>query len=231
MPLDTVETAQLQRDIVSAVTHDLGSIAGALALRAEIPGSGDPAAQERQRAVLKSLADQVRAAMRMLEVIRGGEGRSGLGAARAAPEGWWIDQLRRLILTALPRGSSGEVTASDAVAPLNECDVGGLTLLLLGALHHLAPQRQAGSVAFEITVRPAAKSGSDADEQAVQVTLTIGAGHHADGRGPKVGARRTRWQRYCEALCADRAWSMTWWQAQSPDRLIWQCRLSPSTGG
>lgn len=63
MPLDTVETAQLQRDIVRAVTHDLGSIAGALALRAELGDGRDSAAAEKQKMVLKSLAEQIRACL------------------------------------------------------------------------------------------------------------------------------------------------------------------------
>lgn len=217
MPLDSVETAQLQRDIVSAVTHDLGSIAGALALRAEIPGSADPAARERQRAVLKSLADQVRAAMRMLEVIRGGEGRSGLGAGRSAPEGWWLEQLRRLTIAFLPRGSSGQCTASEAVAPLNERDVAGLTMLLLGALRHLQPERATGALSLDITVH------ADPDDlvPAIHVSMSLGG-------APRLGqriARRSRWQRFCDKLSAERGWSMTWWQEHAPGQVIWDCRL------
>ncbi|BAH38041.1 hypothetical protein GAU_0999 [Gemmatimonas aurantiaca T-27] len=216
MPLDNTETAQLQRDIVSVVTHDLGSIAGALALRAEIPGSTEAVAQERQRAVLKSLADQVRAAMRMLEVIRGGEGRSGLGAARTAPEGWWLEQLRRLCHATLPRGASVQCTASDAIAPLSERDVAGLTMLMLAALRHLQPERLTGALSLDIGVHVA----NDDRVPAVLVSMAM--------RGVPLRAsrsRRTRWQRFCDAQSAERAWPVTWWHESAPDQLNWHCHL------
>jgi len=72
MPKDRVETAQLQREIVGVVAHDLGSIAGALALRAELPTPADATAHARQQTAMRELTRQLRGAMQLLELARAG---------------------------------------------------------------------------------------------------------------------------------------------------------------
>lgn len=227
MPLDTVETAQLQRDIVRAVTHDLGSIAGALALRAELGDGRDSAAAEKQKMVLKSLAEQIRAAMRMLEVVRGGDGRSEVGANRSAPAGWWLEQLQRLVTTILPRGSTGHISGAEHASArnLSEQEIAALTMLSLAALHHMQIRRENGSVVFGISVER--ESPRDSESDTLTLSITMEAGLLADGRSPRLRARRSRWQRYADAQVRELGWTMRWWQARGTDGFIWQCVLSP----
>ncbi|WP_337172807.1 hypothetical protein [Gemmatimonas aurantiaca] len=230
MPLDTVETAQLQRDIVRAVTHDLGSIAGALALRAELGDGRDSAAAEKQKMVLKSLAEQIRAAMRLLEVVRGGDGRSEMGANRSAPAGWWLEQLQRLVMTILPRGSTGHVSGVEHASALNlsEQEIAALTMLGLAALHHMQIRGENGSVVFGIRVE---RERSPANgPEGLTLSITMEAGFLADGRSPRLRARRSRWQRYADAQVRELGWGMRWWQPCGTDGFIWQCVLTPAAG-
>jgi len=226
MPLDSAETAQLQRDIVSAVTHDLGSIAGALALRAQIPVSADPAAQERQRAILGALADQVRTAMRALEVVRTSGGTSVSGLASATANDLWIEQLSRLAAAVLPRGSTVQVDPPPALPTSTSGLTSTLTLVMLGALHHLNLSRDTGGVQLLLKTEVTAAAVPDA---AALLTLTAEVVGRPDGRPLRLSVRRSRWQRYCERLTAERAGTMIWWHHAAPDRLIWQCRFLPAT--
>ncbi|MBL0938103.1 MAG: hypothetical protein IBJ03_04365 [Gemmatimonadaceae bacterium] len=220
MPKDRVETAQLQREIAGVVVHDLGSIAGALAMRAELPAPVDVAAYERQQTAMRELARQLRGAMQLLELARV-EASSRLATPAAVPSARvappvplhvWIEQLQGLARAILPRRGTFVVHASDdgvrATGDLPDAAV--LTQLIQAAWHGVViPNDAAVSPTIELTLAPR-----------LSMTAIV------PSRSPLAGTQK--WRRFSERLAAECGYQVRWWEAVEPHEeervaLRWSC--------
>ena len=116
----TVESAELVNDALSAVAHELGSVASALDLRAAAMSRTIP---EQDLAALRGLAQELRAATRALRLVRGPDAFGTLNPNRRQTLGEWWKLASRFTSAVLPRGvnvdvqfSEGELDATQASA-------------------------------------------------------------------------------------------------------------------
>lgn len=107
----TPEMAELSRDVLSAVAHELGGIGSALDLRAAALVQVIP---ERDVAALRELANELRVATRTVRFVRGADDFGMLNPSRLQTIDEWWRFTRRLTGAVLPRGAQVAVTLLDA---------------------------------------------------------------------------------------------------------------------
>lgn len=213
--MDSRELAQLQRDIAGVVTHELGSIAGALQVRAALHATDDADAVRARRA-LQGLAAQLRTAIQLLEFVRAVDETPAKVPALAenstalvlAVEDWGT-LLRSLVLSVIARGSMVEVLLDRDTPPDAPLRVPPnlrlVTMLLLAALRHQRTICGDVAVSATLTLRLA-------DPLAMQLLLVT-----RNGSGPlRAHARRSRWQRIAERMANDAGGGMSWWSTTTP---------------
>lgn len=223
------ELAQLQRDVAGVVTHELGSIAGALQVRAALHATDD-AESVRARRALQGLAAQLRTTIQLLEFVRTvddaptivPELTEGSAAHVLAVEDWSM-LLRSLVLAVIARGSMVEVLLDRNTPPGAPLRVPPnlrlATMLLLAALRH---QRTiCGDVAVSATL-----TLQLADPLGMQ--LVLGTRHTPTPLLAHTG--RSRWRRVAERMADGAGGGMSWWEITSPTspNIRWSY-LAPST--
>lgn len=116
----SVEAAELNRDVLSSLAHELGGIASALDLRAAAISRTIP---DQETSALRDIAEEVRLATRAARFARGSDGFGILNPMRRQSlEDWWKVTCR-FTATVLPRGvhvephfSEAQLTAGEASA-------------------------------------------------------------------------------------------------------------------
>lgn len=107
----TAESAELNRDVISTLAHELGGIASALDLRAAAMARSIP---DIDLAALREIAEEVRMATRAARFARGPDGNGMLNPMRRQSfEDWW-KLTGRFTASVLPRGVAVEPQFSGA---------------------------------------------------------------------------------------------------------------------
>ena len=107
----TAENAELNRDVISTLAHELGGIASALDLRAAAMSRSIP---EEDLLALREITEEVRMATRAARFARGMDASGMLNPLRRQSlEDWW-KLTRRFTASVLPRGVTIEPHFTDA---------------------------------------------------------------------------------------------------------------------
>ena len=129
----SLEAAELNRDVLSSLAHELGGIASALDLRAAAMARTLP---DHDMTALRDIAEEVRLATRAARFARGGDGFGMLNPMRRQPlEEWWR-LTGRFTGAVLPRGV--QVEPNFAEAQLTAAQASALTWLWLAGCKEIA---------------------------------------------------------------------------------------------
>ena len=107
-------TAELTRDILSVLAHELGGVASALDLRAHVISS---TISETDLKALRDLTEELRTTTRTIRLIRGTDGSGTLNPGRHQSLTDWWKMASRFVANALPRGTAVEADFSEGVVP------------------------------------------------------------------------------------------------------------------
>jgi hypothetical protein len=127
------EAAELTRDVLSVLAHELGGIASALDLRAHVISSTIPTPD---LTALRDLAEELRVATRAIRLVRGPDGIGSLNPSRRQSLAEWWKLARRFVSIVTPRGTTVETRFSEVQVTASQASA--LTWLLLAALKELA---------------------------------------------------------------------------------------------
>ncbi len=220
---DFAEAAQLQRDIVAAVVHDLGSITSALALRVDA-ARGQFSEKDVQAVGL--LTEQLREVTRPLIWLRGSPGRGLLSPTRVVDVDAWWAHTARVASALLARGSRverREPLDAGRAAHLPTETLSLLSMLLLGTCRHVSDVAES---IVDLSVTLPQKSTTEA---ALAVSLTMRTAGHIE----RVTRRSTRWKRFCLRTAVRAGASIEWFRPQDhdPATLVWRVvvALAPRT--
>jgi hypothetical protein len=177
----TAESAELNRDVISTLAHELGGIASALDLRAAAMARSIP---EQDLAALREIAEEVRMATRAARFARGPDGNGMLNPTRRQSLDDWWRLTGRFTASVLPRGVAVEPRFAEAHLTTEQASA--LTWIWLAAC------KQVGERGFTTpaTVR---LTGGPGDSGATVASLA--AETDADRVGGPVRAT-FRWSRY-----------------------------------
>lgn len=215
-PYDSAEAAQLQRDIVSSVVHDLGSITSAFALLID---ASRGAFGERDVQAVTTLTEQLRATTKPLIWLRGSPGRGALAPVHAVEVATWWRHTSQVVAALLPRGTRVAPSADDIPTTGNALpgeDLAIFTMLILGACRHIGENDPHAAVALSVTL-PSVES----DSPTVMLEL------RADDidSAPSV-TRTTRWKRFCVRTAARAGATLSWWEPVGSPCVVWQWSVS-----
>ncbi len=164
MPYDFEADALLLRAMLGTAAHDLGGVASALALRADVVASTLPPGDV---AAIRGVAEHVRSLGRQLRRLRGTAGGSNLAPARERTLTEWVALLERFGGPTLGRGI--ELRASCNEGPLSAATEQCLTYGMLALFTSLREAREAAA-ASGVVVTLRADSTADALELTLRVT-------------------------------------------------------------
>ena len=201
------EAAELTRDVLSVVAHELGGIAGALDLRATALTGTTP---DPDLKALRGLAEELRVATRAVRLARGTDGIGTLGASKPQTlENWW-KLVSRFTAIVLPRGvvvdsgfSGGQVSPSQSPS---------LTWLWLAACKDLGER----GIITPATLTLRGNAVGNGDEG-----VTLVAEMRVD-RLTTPESATSRWARYGGAIATELGTSAPAWERDG-DLLRWQC--------
>lgn len=203
----SAEAAELTRDVLSVVAHELGGIAGALDLRASALTGTTP---DPDLNALRGLAEELRVATRAVRLARGTDGTGTLGASKPQSlENWW-KLVSRLTAIVLPRGvaiesgfSGGQVSPSQSPS---------LTWLWLAACKDLGER---GIIApATVTLRG---GGAGPGNEGVTLVAEIKV-----DRLTAADSSTSRWSRYGAAIATELGTAQSAWERDG-DQLRWRC--------
>jgi len=185
-PEPTAESAELVNDALSAVAHELGSIASALDLRAAAMAKAIPGPD---LAAFRGLAEELRVATRALRLVRGPDDFGTLSPTRRQTLTDWWKLAGRFTSVVLPRGVTVDVRFSEA--ELNAAEASALTWIWLAGCKEIAGR---GVVApCTVTLR----GGRDANGKE---GVTLVAELDADRLAEPDGGPPSRWTRFAASL-------------------------------
>lgn len=206
----TVESLELNRDILSAVAHELGGIATALDLRAAAMSASIP---DKDLAALRGLAEELRMATRSVRFARGTDGFGTLNPTRPqALEDWW-KFAARFTSVVLPRGITVESRFSDG--HLNAAAASGLTWLWLAACKEIAER----GIVSPCTVHLHGESGGNGSD-AVTLTAEVDSDRFPAGKGSA-----SRWVQYAAGVAQDLGVTAPSWEVAG-SVVRWRCTLN-----
>jgi len=202
-PFDSAEGAQLQRDIVATVVHELASITGALSLRVDA-STGTLGESDVQ--AIASLTAQLRAATKPLIWLRGSPGRGVLAPVRSIEVQTWWQHMLQVASALLPHGTrittaANGVGAAGSAIPTEDLAI--LTMLVLGTCRHFVDADQSLPVGLEVTLPQVSEP-----HPSVSLTLTPMS---ESSLGPVI-RRTTRWKRFCLRTASRSGTELTWWE-------------------
>lgn len=152
------------RGVLSATAHDLGGLASALSLRVDVlerhEASEASAALRRIATELRTLGHDVRA-------FRESEGGDALSPSRTGSLVQWLARLMRYGRPVLPRGSTLDGVAPDALVAA--ADAQALSFIALAVLWHIADVGRDQRLSVRVDVH-------EAQEQAMIVISATAAG-------------------------------------------------------
>lgn len=184
----TIESAELVNDALSAVAHELGSVASALDLRAAAMSRSIP---ETDLAAFRGLAEELRAATRALRLVRGPDAFGTLNPNRRQTLAEWWKLASRFTSAVLPRGVNVDVQFSEG--ELNATQASALTWIWLAGCKDISDR----GVTTPCTV---ALRGGRAENGSERVTLV------AEMDGDLLAAwdgAPTRWTTFAANLADD----------------------------
>ena len=206
----TAESAELNRDVISTLAHELGGIASALDLRAAAMARSIP---EPDLIALREIAEEVRMATRAARFARGPDGNGMLNPMRRQSLQDWWKLTGRFTASVLPRGVAVEPQFTEV--HLSTEQASALAWLWLAACKQLSER----GFTTPATVR---LSGGPGDEGAI-ASLT------AETDAAQVGApvRATlRWSRYAAKVAKVLAIDPPEWEVEN-GVLRWRVRIPP----
>jgi len=141
--------AMLLRSVIATAVHDLGGLASALLLRADVleRRTDDPGV-----AALRSIATELRVLGEQLRALRVPEGRETLSPSRAGALAGWLERVRRFGKPLLGHGGmiDGQVHGDVHV---DASDAHELTLVVLALLRDLHERWPEARIAVHITAQ------------------------------------------------------------------------------
>ena len=184
----TAESAELVNDALSAVAHELGSVASALDLRAAALSRTIP---DQDLAALRGLAEELRAATRAIRLVRGPDAFGTLNPNRRQTLPEWWKLAGRFTSAVLPRGVTVDVQFSEG--ELNVSQASALTWIWLAGCKEIADR----GVVTPCTVT--LRGGCDADSsERVTVVAEMDSNCLPPSDGPP-----TRWTTFAANLAGD----------------------------
>jgi hypothetical protein len=202
-PFDSAEGAQLQRDIVGTVVHELASITSALSLRVD---ASTGTLGEADVQAIATLTGQLRAATKPLIWLRGSPGRGMLAPVRNIEVQTWWQHTLQVASALLPHGTRISTSANGIPAVGNAIpteDLAIFAMLVLGTCRHFVDADKSLPVGLEVTLPQV----SDL-HPSVSLTLTPLS---ETSLGPVI-RRTTRWKRFCVRTAARSGTALTWWE-------------------
>lgn len=212
-PFDSREAAQLQRDIVATVVHDLTSITSALSLRVDATRG---TLAERDVQAVAALTAQLRAATKPLVWLRGSPGRGALSPARVIHVSDWWQHTIQVVCALLPRGSRvqppGDTTLASGVT-VSADELALLSMLLLGACRHVVDVDATAAVSLAVTL-----PGMSGNSLQLAVEL-VPLGESALD---VLATKATRWKRFCARTATRTGATLQWWEhTERPSTWRW----------
>lgn len=181
----SAENAELNRDVISTLAHELGGIASALDLRAAAMARSIP---EQDLGALREIAEEVRMATRAARFARGPDGSGMLNPMRRQSlEEWWRLS-GRFTASVLPRGVAVEPRFADLTLTAEQASI--LTWIWLAGCKELSERGLTTPATLRLTADRAATDGAETWLVAETQHESFGSG---DG-SPK------RWSRYAAKL-------------------------------
>ena len=205
----TAEGAELHRDVISTLAHELGGIASALDLRAAAMSRSIP---EQDLIALRDIAEEVRMATRAARFARGSDGSGMLNPARRQSFDEWWRLTGRFTASVLPRGVSVEPRFEHV--QLTSEQASSLTWIWLAACKQLS-ERGFNTPA---TVRLTGGPGSNGRNVAM-----LSADTEAERVGDPVRAT-SRWSRYAAKMAKEVGVDAPEWEADG-GALRWRIEL------
>jgi hypothetical protein len=205
----TAEALELNRDVLSAVAHELGGIAGALDLRATAMSATIP---DQDLAALRGLAEELRMATRSVRFARGADGFGALNPTRPQTLADWWKFAARFTSVVLPRGITVESRFSGG--QLNAAAASGLTWLWLAACKEAAER----GIVTPCTVVLNGESG-DKGSNAVTVVAEVNSDRFPSGNGSA-----SRWVHYAARVAEDFGVTGPSWE-RAGSVMRWRCTL------
>ncbi len=200
---DSREAAQLQRDIVATVVHDLASITSALSLRVDATRG---TLAERDVQAVAALTAQLRAATMPLVWLRGSPGRGALSPARVIHVSDWWQHTIQVVCALLPRGSQvlppGDTTLASGVA-VGADELALLSMLLLGACRHVVDVDATAAVSLTVTLP---RMTGDALQLEVELAPL------GESALDVLATKATRWKRFCVRTATRTGATLHWWE-------------------
>ncbi len=217
---DSAEAAQLQRDVIATVLHDLGSVTSALALRVDARTTH---LERRDAQAVAALTEQLRDAVRPLVWLRGSPGRGALAPARSVDVAFWWHHVEQVSLNLLPRGSRMHVVVDGTTPPATNAlppeQLALLTMLTLATCRHFIDVKVNAPLELEVRL-PRSTSG--------HIGLAFSTG--VDGAFERSVGKSTRWQRFCVRVAKRAGITLSWWAPTSGNtsRWCWSATLADS---
>ncbi len=203
------EAGELARDVLSVLAHELGGIASALDLRAQvISGSITP----QDLSAFRDLVEELRVATRAIRLVRGPDGSGTLNPAKRQSLAEWWKLTSRFLSVVLPRGVAIETRFSGG--ELDAAQGSALTWLLLAACKDLAGRTI-------LTPSTISVSGGQSPDNGTGVLLL--AEISAD-RLSSPATESSRWTRYASKVARDRGVEAPRWEVQG-QVLRWRCAV------
>jgi hypothetical protein len=185
-PLDlSAENAELNRDVISTLAHELGGIASALDLRAAAMARTIP---DQDLGALREIAEEVRMATRAARFARGPDGSGMLNPMRRQSlEEWWR-LTGRFTASVLPRGIAVEPRFADLTLTAEQASL--LTWIWLAGCKELGERGLTSPATLHLTAERTPTEGGASWLVAETRNDSFGSG----GRSPQ------RWSRYAAKL-------------------------------
>lgn len=192
----SAEAAELNRDLLSSLAHELGGIASALDLRAAAMARTLP---DQDTTALRDIAEEVRLATRAARFARGADGFGMLNPMRRQSlEEWWR-LTSRFTGAVLPRGV--QVEPQFAPVQMTAAQGSALTWIWLAGCKEIA-ERGVTTPAKLILKGGAERSGvngsADPGSDVVTLVAELDRDHVTDLDGAK-----SRWSRYAARMARE----------------------------
>lgn len=182
----SVEAAELNRDVLSSLAHELGGIASALDLRAAAMSRTIP---DQETSALRDIAEEVRLATRAARFARGSDGFGILNPMRRQSLDDWWKITCRFTGSVLPRGVHVEPHFSEAQLTADEASA--TTWIWLAACKDIAER------GLTTPARISLKGSRGSGDAGGGVTLLA----EVDRQNiPSLNGEKSRWQRYAARI-------------------------------
>jgi hypothetical protein len=211
----SVEAAELNRDVLSSLAHELGGIASALDLRAAAMSRTIP---DQDTTALRDIAEEVRMATRAARFARGSDGFGMLNPMRRQSLDEWWRLTSRFTAAVLPRGVQVEPRFSEAHVSATQAS--SLTWLWLAACKELG-EKGLTPPATVILGGGGASGNGPVDNGNFAVALVAEVD---PDRIPSTNGTNSRWSPFVARIAKELGVEAPFWQAE-PDKVRWRVTI------